>query len=578
MNTPIFDRLVSSLSAEERKSMLERMPTDSPQEEDSFLLQREAEERSTISLSEIYQSMGFWAKLWLRFIAYFDKRSKEEVLHQSLLTRLKRKVVTESGKYVDFGKNRFKSDFCLLLANLAHALDFLKNPMEDVVGEHRREYNAYLVGVVQPVLQEKLLLTTDPDKIFSADFFENAEDNDINTKARILIEENLEKSFRDINNDLKDKLYAYARGLNYLERLVSFNYEKVIASYSTDNTCTIKLIFKQLKKLNNIISSVEFLPNRELMQTIFLFSYARQGIAVAEIPALLKQDMLKVEELILHFRKFKEIPLTDILSIVDDDYFYEPQSIGGGEDWFILYRKFWQQRSLRLFQAYLVKRKFIALQVEIKGFYGLSETLPLPGYDGKIWSREIFRPVYVGSLALLTRFFREIYTSRAEYAIQKLYDEGLFIKRANAQELADALVSIPLLKKEIQEFSQAISPADGYFYLQLQDYTRGDRVHGLAGVVDLIERQVSLILERSLEILMALSSVLGGVLERTLGGRYDTISNLESLGLSRDNIMQVRGLVLQTYQFMMDQKSLEERVHRLGLENDREAEMLAGGR
>jgi Family of unknown function (DUF5312) len=570
MNTPVFDRLVSSLSAEERKGMLEKLsPLHS--EGSEVLTTGELVEQGERSIGEMYKNLTFWQKLWFQFVAFIDKRSQEEVFHQQLLRALKRTLVEQHHQYIDFSKSRFSADFCLQIVALSKELEFLRIPMEDVLGEHRREYNAFCVGFMAPEVQDTLLVQSDLSTIEQR----MPESEELTPgKIRVFLEESVEASIQLMDNALRERLYGYAREVAHLERLVSFNYDKVMANFSTDNSCTIKLIAKQIKKLNSILSSWEKIPSSEVMQSIFLFSYARHQVDKAQIPSLLAQDMEQMQLLSQRVKGFLQIPLTQMLAVISDDYCYAPQLLSGGENWLNSYRKFWRNRSHRLFQEFLLKKKVQNLGNEIANFYHLKGIWSLRGYTTQEWSPAVFKPVYEKSMALTLYFFQTVYLGQCAVVLEKLNEDASFVRRDNGKALAGALLSIPLLSKEIDDFEQAMSPDGGYFYLQLKEFVQGTRAQGLQSVITFIEKHVTLILERSVEVLMTLSAVLGGILERSIGQQYDGINNLDAIGVEKSKLEAMHTIVMSSYQFLVDTKDLEERVRHLVVENDKELDMV----
>ncbi|NIZ40741.1 DUF5312 family protein [Entomospira entomophila] len=569
MNTPVFDRLVSLLSADERKAMLEQISMGSSSVDTVNFVRSALSESPYSSIVQEYKSLSFWQKIWYQILAYIDKRTKEEMLHQKLLEGLSLDITRNFGEYVSFERSRFLSAFCDSFVQLANAVQIFKKPLDDILGEHRKEYYAFLVGVVDPSTQKKLLIASNPEFIIDND---QADDSINSSKLRTMMEEKIQLIIKEMTLEVREKLYFYARQIAHLERLSNFNYDKIIASYSTDNTCTIRLISKSLKKLNGILSSFKEIPDQALLQSIFLFSYSVKETAADYYHTELQKDLAQAMNAVTAINHFARIPLTEMLAVIGDNYFYEPAVLSGGEDWLALYRKFWKGRSNRLYQEFLVSKKANSIDRSICDYYKLTAYPSIDGYASAEWQEEIFAPVHEGSIGLVYFFFTHPYQDECLEIVQRLHAEGNFFRKENAKELADAVSSITLLNSEIAEFERAMSPSGGYFYIRLQEFARGEKSVGLAGLHALIEKHVTLILNRSTEVLFILSSVFGGVIERTIGGRYDTISNFDALGLSRKRVEQVKEILTVTYQFLVDKRDLEERVANLALENREEVE------
>lgn len=565
MSLHSFDKLVELLSVDERRTMLDKISRDSLARERALpFVSMVADRQGTIS--QEYARLGFFRRLWFEFLSYFDKRSKEEVFHQSLLSSLKREVNRLAFSYIDFSAKRFKKDFCLAFSELADVLRFLRRPLDNVVGLHKADFYAFLVGLVEPLVQEKLLKISSLSFV-SAQFKKKKKLS--NTKARITMEESIDEVIQSISSKSKEKLYLYAKQIAYLERLVNFNYEKIITNYSTDNTCTMRLIFRQLVKFDSIIHSLNTVPDEQLLKSIFIFNYPLKDISSQNLIENLQEDLQKAECAINAIRNFLKIPLSDILCIISDNYFYNPKVLSGGEDWFVLYRKFWHRRAIRVFQRFLLEQKIQKMDSDLLNFYKIDCHPYVNGYRTVDWPKDFFLPIYERSIGLIYFFFSKIYPTRCNYIIQKLSNEGHFFKKEYLKELIGIEKSVSLLTKEIDEFQESISISNGYFYTKLYNLLQTDQDEKFNSLNILIENKVEMMVTRGIEILQTLISAVSAMLldHRNKNSGVTVGNKFEIAGIEKIHFDRLKDLFETTYQFLVDKRNLEKRFHNLHKES-----------
>ena len=213
---------------------------------------------------------------------------------------------------------------------------------------------------------------------------------------------------------------------------------------------------------------------------------------------------------------------------------YTPRGIHiGGEEWFSLFRRFWEDRIQRNFLDYQRERKREELIVQVNQFLGHKEYSPLPYYRQGRWGEGISLS-YDLTAAFLVNFVQTVFLARINPMLKLIQSEGDFYKEQNQQEFIDSYGSIFRLAGKIREIDQGFSD-DGEYGRRISEIIRtvepGPKT--TVEIRQLIANGEKVLQEYLFEFTLnvdLLVNVLGGILYGEVGGRYDSLSNLGYMG------------------------------------------------
>ncbi len=562
MKSLVFDKLATSLSDSERLAMLEKM-SKSGLYSQSVLLVEEADEQdsgSNFSVDEFFRSLSWWERLFITLLSYVDKRSRNEVVLEKKMARLRLHVKFKSSDYISLSaeQDRFTVLFCEKLREMSDALEVLRRPLGDALGENRRDFYATLVGRVNPYLQVGLMEIIDPDKV-SALYPEY----DLGA-LRAIMESSLEDALREGGMQSKSLMDEYVRTLAHLERLVDFDFERCFACYSNDGSCAAHLLVKSLEKLSDIFFSFKKAPQYDLVLMIFLFSYGLRGMKDENVASVFAEDLAAVGRALLIVKEFNKIGLSDILRVLNADYFYAPQLLSGGEDWLSLYRNFWQSRGNRLYKKFVASKKSDEMAYKMQLIFGYDREPFFPGYRREEWNEQLFVPQTPGALGFSYYFYKEIYLKKCKKFFDWISTEGSFFKKDNERSFSDALEAMEGLGDNFKVLLNGFSANNGVYRARIEELSSREVVSGLNSFKIQVEREVGSVLEKSGQNLRVIADVLSGLLRKCLGGRYDTLTNFDELSRMLPNfksqLEQFYEVIDNASTYIIDKRDLEHRI------------------
>jgi hypothetical protein len=235
-----------------------------------------------------------------------------------------------------------------------------------------------------------------------------------------------------------------------------------------------------------------------------------------------------------------EIPLTKLIRCISKDPGLSPQNIGGGEDWYAVYRERWKSQVEENFLLFTKTKHQRDLQNSFQYFFKgtnlkMLENMGVPQNPVGITVKGSF------SLSFLQTFYSTVFMEEINKYLRPILIDGEFARRENRTEFTGCYNNLIKLDDEIKRFDQNISP-DG-------DY--GKR-HTLAksemSSLPVKRRKVQIVLEEAAadagqiikstrDSLEGIIKILNGILAKSADGKYDTLSNLSALA-GRGNAFQ----------------------------------------
>jgi hypothetical protein len=203
-----------------------------------------------------------------------------------------------------------------------------------------------------------------------------------------------------------------------------------------------------------------------------------------------------------------------------------PRKLGGGEDWFVIFRDFWMGRVAASCRLYYLRRKRKELVSQIAKTLGVARLPTIPGAEHLNLKHSL-------SFALLKGFAGTV-LEQIHRPLKILYLSGEFYKEQNQQEFTDSFDAVSRLGNRIGKYERQFLP-DGEIGNRILE-ARSDpngvsaRQRRLAEVSSDVDRAILQTVDSSIAQVHSLISVLTGVTTGKPGERYDTLSNLDTIG------------------------------------------------
>ena len=527
-----FDRLVAGLSTEERRGMLRSIEENL--NIDSEPLFADAEESEEISLEVIHGRLGLIHRIILFFKALIVQRNVLDVLEESLLLRYAAEIERAYQGLFDAKTNSLGYAFAKELKGLRDALAPFVDPLSRAFGPDKKDFVAFMAGIEFPLHQERILEVTDPATYFG----DGVSDFDM----RRQMDAALKEALKDISESDRAEMYRHVRALYFLNELVFFPHSKILSSFTAGaerETVPVGQVKNQLLEFGDILVSQVEAPGITALKALFLFDpKMNEEQDIAKTTDVLKAALEGALQGLAEIRSFcTAIPLKKLLKVVSENVSYTPDQIGGGEDWFALYRKFWEDRIDRELEIFSFSTHSQKLVGEACRLLKMDALPTLPHYSAK--SLEDGGGVrFEMTLSFLLHFIERLFMTEMHRVLKIFIVDGDFYKSLNRQEFTDSYDGIRGAMESIKHLDADLSPT-GEKGLEVS-LVRGEmvkqnlRYKRLRSVLKTVDERAEGIVNSTKEHLALLIHVTKGILFGESGGRYDTLSNISYIGGSEN--------------------------------------------
>jgi hypothetical protein len=522
-----FDQLASQLSPEERNDLISKINASVTCDQEPVAdLSAQHEE---LDLEKIFRSLGFFKRLFILIKAFFSSKEWNEIFEDELLQQISRRVERVAPGIINYATGDFEKRLTDKLLILMSAVQVFTLPLKKALGTERNDFIAFIGGMELPLIERKLVVETNPYNAASQ------LTNPTNHEVKQRIEDHLDDIFENIPNSDRQRMYMDIQSLQLLFRLSSFPLNHVLKLFvSSEGSGTVRCSFPDLRpylvELTNILFSMTVPPGPIALQAIFMFTDVDEQEREDSSEEYLKKMIRKSNNALSQMRNFVSlVPLIDLMKLISRNLSYVPKKIGGGEDWFVVFRTFWHNRSLKLYDQYILEKKRKLLEEEMKGFVRAESVKSLQYYQSGIGGKEI-QVQYPLTLGFIQTFQNSMYEREILPTLKIILINGEFYKKQNREDFTRAVETIEKdseqiglmeeqlavngeIGKEIEKIKKEMAP----LRIRLQE------IKEQLKKADIIAEEVVRVTQKNFQLLIDL---LKGILYGEVGGRYDTLRNL----------------------------------------------------
>ncbi len=524
----VFDKLVAGLSTSERRDMLQRIASSVKVIEPDTT----ADEYATVDLEERFARMGLLRRLVVMVVAFFTGRELLSVVETYLLRDLGRSVNARLPHGFDIVGQQLRpgavEDFSRLAEHSRRFADILSR----VMGRERRGFVAFLASLHAPEAHERLHRDTDPFAIAA----EQPELKEADVRRRALNE--VEEAVSTLPPAIRQKIYTDVRGLHNLMLLSSFPFDRIRIAFEPapgGDAVPVPLsrVVDELARLAGLFEGLRQDPSPVLFEALALYEERDElGGEDDAVERVVQAHVNRFAEAYEQIREFgRHYPLVDLVRIAHANIHFRPTPPGGGEDWFNQWKSFWRDRVEEAHRRYAYQRHIESLLSQARSALEIESIGAFPGYPPSGLDQLGRHGL---SMGLLKAFFDEVFVHDVAAPVGALYREGEFYKADNRADMDRAWRALERLQTDLANFEVRLRPSGdlGMAWRQANedslppDAARERRLSLVAS----IDGDASALLHRAVETLRLLGELIQGVLYGTVGGRYDTVSNLGELG------------------------------------------------
>ncbi len=534
METPsVFDKLVEELSRDERRKLLSQL-------EDVVVLSTEPlqsapvpEEEGAADSQIAFQLLGSFVRFLYMLKGLFTGKTGIEAYEETLLSRVKKEIAHRAPRLADFRHGVFLERMKTELESLKASADFffpnLLPPSERV----RSEFIAFLARRRAEPLMKQLEDETDPRTVVAES--RPATEGDVKTE--------MERRFTEILGRLPEEdrtaIYLDCQALDHLKAFCETDFESLLSRFTLDRArgeyaCSFGEASKRLLALADVLKSLRLPPSKIALETLFLYARRTETKDEAELEEFLKGEFDAAGKALARIREFnRAVPIDLLARILADDCNYRPTVLSGGEDWFVLFKKYWSVRLGALFREYVQTLRTTAVVEKAFSLLGIRRFEAIKNYHPDFYDPKL-TVAHWRSLSFILAFSKSMFTPKFLRSLKILFLNGEFYKAENRVAFADVFNYLSTLGEKLLYFERRLGP-NGEIGRALAEaknerVPRERQLKKLEQILQRADAEALVIVERTIESLKLLNKILNGILFSEAGGAFDTLSNLGYVG------------------------------------------------
>ncbi|MDR2182165.1 MAG: DUF5312 domain-containing protein [Treponema sp.] len=534
-NSGNFSRLVEELGVEERARLLEKLTGQSnlPQTP----LYEDQKEEPAFKLEARYQSLPWYQRLWFYILSFFNTRSPLKLYEDHVMTQVASALEEKFPGLYHFQKDLLLPKFQQHLVDIRDGSRFFYSALDASLNRDRGGLLVFLGSLEMPAIHQ--LVETDTDPAALAEFYQDLGEGELRLKSHRALEDAL----AGITEEQRAKMYDSARSLYCLKQLSSFLFDRMINAFFYDSThqgniCPAASVRDQLLVLNNILVSMREPPPLSLLESLFVYVLTdRAGEQGFDMQQEMRKLLVQAEASIETIRDFNRgVPLTQMLRCMSRNMGISPRNIGGGEDWFTVFRDCWKARVDERLSEFIKTRRQKELQNSFRYFLrGTSLKLLDHMYSEANTSGMEVRGNF--SLSFLQTFYTVVFMGDINKVLRPILIDGDFIRRENRTEFTESYNNLIKLEDIIRRYDRNISPSGDYgkrYYQAKSEMTSLPvKRRKIQMVMEEASRDAVRILDQTREAISGMIRILGGILRRSVDGKYDTLTNFSVVAGAR---------------------------------------------
>jgi hypothetical protein len=526
-----FSRLVAELSVEERTKLLEKLSNQS--NFSSGVLYEDIREGEPVKSESRYEALPWYYKVWFFILSFFNSRSPLKLFEDHLMDQIYRDAETKAPGFYNFQKDMLLPKFQDELVKLRDGSRFFYSALDASLNRDRGALMIFLGSLEMSGIHK--LIQDDTDPVSLSSYYRNLSETELRQKAF----KALEDALAGISEEQRNNMYRSARSLYCLKQLASFLFDRLINNFVFDtsiqgNICPAASVRDQLLVLNNILVSLKEPPPMTLLASLFVFVLTEQSDEPGfDIQIEMRKLLAQAETSLQAIKEFnQEVPLTKLLRCMSRNAGISPQDIGGGEDWYAVYRERWKTQIEEQFLSFTKTRRQRDLQNAFRYFLkGTSlkmlENMVSDSNPSGISIRGNF------CLSFLQTFYSVVFMGELNKYIRPILLDGEFVRRENRNEFTEYYNNLIKLQDLIGRFDWDISPVGDYGkrYFQAKNDMSSLPVkrRKVQIVVEDAARDAEKIINQTREAIEGMIKILGGILKKSADEKYDTLINMSAL-------------------------------------------------
>jgi truncated hemoglobin YjbI len=454
----IFNKLVSGLPMDDRKSFLEKLNAQSNiSKQPLHEGQTDSDETNSLGGEKKYTSLPWYTRLFFWILGLFKGKPPLRIFQEHQIAQLGRLIEEQFPGLYDHEQDQLLPAFYEEVSKLKESARFFYDALDQSINRDKGAFYAFLASLEMEDIHRRLSDKTDPKTI--AKEYPGAAESELRQIGLRAMEEGI----AEISDEQRTVMYYNARTLYCLKELSSFLFDRLLMSFAfkpvrQGKVCSAHLVNNYLRALNNILFSMQECPPMTLLESLFIFILQDRVTEPGfDMDAEMKTLLSQAENALWAIRNFnKNTPLTRILRCAEKDMILSPKVISGGEDWFFLYKDQWRHTVEERLVEYIRKRRHQVLLESFFLFFNGTELRPLK--DAASEANPDGFPIN-GALGLsfLLTFLQVIFLPKLSPVFQPILSHKELYKKENLTEFTENYEGFLKLEERINRYEEDIS-------------------------------------------------------------------------------------------------------------------------
>jgi len=445
-STNPFDSLVSGISGEERKALLEKLQkTANNVETQTLEAPLPADEKGGMSLTVELKQESFLYRFWVWIRSLFSGMSSAETYNADKVSGIASDISRTYTGLIDYPHAYLLTPFYEKLKELKICADFFR----PYIGKIEEDPGAFYVFLGVFLAQE---ITNQMNE--EADPFIYPVTPEVTKEYRSALLRKMDEILKNIPAESKQAMYRAVCSIEWLRQFTRLPFDRFLDLFTNllENTyvCTFDNAESVVDAFTKVLSAGKGISGEEL-EALYLFSNPGND------PEALDTFLGKAETQLSVMHIFiTTVPMRLIARVIYNDCRWAPELFGGAEDWFVKYKEQWKKVFDRRWNSWTQACKKEEQRIALKNKFGL-ESFPMLPYRpwSQMWGGMIFHFELTGGF--LYWFFTNQYAEVLK-VLKSLLLEGLFMYNENKEELSTAMNDFSRIEFELKQFTKRLAP------------------------------------------------------------------------------------------------------------------------
>lgn len=518
-----FDNLVSGISQDERKSMLDKIGKNavpSPLEDE---IQPKKIERG-ITVVERFHKEPILLRLMLWIKSLVKGIPSIELYKSFRVDRISKSTEAAYRDMINCKNETILNAFYENLSQVNTAANFFASFMIEVE-KNPEDYTGFLADTVIPSVCEEINQKCDP---YSMPFETNP-----SSELRASFVKKMDEIFDHFDSEKKQLMYTARKAAEWLMEFVKIPYGSILDKFLNGENgkkyCKFGTLENDINRLSKVFCNIPELPS-SVFESLFYFYGQNATLVTDSDPTKTNIDeynQMVSSQLSMVKMFVNAVPLENLGKIVSDNADWQCPSFGGGENWFQKFKA--QKKSVfdKRWESWVRDCQKEELRKKFYDFYGIEKFPLLPNRPWSSFAKDFpFKSELTSGF--LFWFFNVVF-KKIEGVLKTVMLEGDFAIKENRVVFTDSYNELLGAMAILNNLDKKLVPSGelgmGFQKLHLIGINVAAGRARLLSMLSAIETDVGLVVKKFGNSCRAISPIIKGFFATAMDKIYGPLNN-----------------------------------------------------